>query len=136
MNTRRAITLLAFTCLFATQAAAQATPFTLAERQFGETAYVSGGIGDEERDEIRQRKKDFNLQLLFAERDGSYLADVAVRLQDARGRTVLDTGAAGPFLLVRLPAGNYLLKATANGQEQQAKLSVPAKGQRQAIFRW
>lgn len=136
MNKRNAIAILVLAGLFSAQAAAQTTAFTLAEQRAGDVAYVSGGIGDEERDEIRAREKDFNLQLLFAERDGSYLANVAVRLLDAKGRTVLDSGSAGPFLLVRLPAGNYLLRATVNGQEQQGKLSVPAKGQRQAIFRW
>lgn len=136
MNKRNAVAILVLAGLLSAQAAAQTMAFTLAEQRAGDVAYVSGGIGDEERDEIRAREKDFNLQLLFAERDGSYLANVAVRLLDAKGRTVLDSGSAGPFLLVRLPTGTYTIKATVNGQEQQGKLSVPAKGQRQAIFRW
>lgn len=46
-------------------------------------SYLSGGIGDEERDEILAREKDFNLKLVFAERTGSYMADVTtVRLNN------------------------------------------------------
>ncbi|KAB2921879.1 MAG: carboxypeptidase regulatory-like domain-containing protein [Dechloromonas sp.] len=122
--------------LLSTSAIAQSGAHTLPESRYGAISYLSGGIGDEELDEIRLREGDFNLKLLFAERDGSYLAGVDVELTDAKGETVLAVKAAGPFLLVRLPVGNYTVRLMANGQARQGKLAVSAKGTRQAVFRW
>ncbi len=133
---KRMISALLLAGLIATPVMAQTTPHTLPETRYGNVSYVSGGIGDEERDEIRRREPDFNLKLLFSERDGSYMAGVDVQLLNAKGETILEAKAAGPFLLARVPPGNYVVKLSANGQAQQGKLSVSAKGQRQAVFRW
>jgi hypothetical protein len=115
---------------------AQGTSSTLVENTYENIAYVSGGIGDEERDEIRSRERNFNLKLLFAERDGSYLGDVNVVLLNAKGDTVFDVKSVGPFLLLKLPAGKYLIKTSMNGQMQQKRMSITAKGRHEAIFRW
>lgn len=122
--------------LLVTPALAQTTAFTLPESRSGDVSYISGGIGDEERNEIRMREADFNLKLLFSERDGSYLTGVDVLLLNTRGETVLETKGAGPFLLARVPAGRYTVKLSANGKVQQGKLSVGAKGKKQAVYRW
>ncbi len=122
--------------LISNQAMAQSMSSTLAEREFGNIVYLSGGIGDEERDEIRSRERNFNLKLLFSERNGSYLGDVDVVLLNTKGDTVFDVKSVGPFLLMRLPGGSYVIKASMNGQMQQHRLSVTAKGRHDAIFRW
>lgn len=130
---------LVFVCLsglLSSPLMAQGTEPTPLEKGDGNVAYISGGIGDEERDEIRLRERDFNLKLLFAERDGSYLGDVDVVLLNAKGETVLDLKSVGPFLLVQLPGGSYGIKVSANGQMQQRKLSIPAKGKHEGVFRW
>ena len=124
------------TLLISSAAWAQGTPLTLAEQHYGAVAYVSGGIGDDERDEIRAREKDFNLRLLFCERDGTYLANIDVRLTNAKGETVLEAKSVGPFLLAQLPSGNYAVEVSSNGQRQQGKLSIPPKGRREGVFRW
>lgn len=123
-------------CLFGSQAATAGAAAGPLEQRSGGVGYISGGVGEEERGEIRQRAQDFNLELLFAERAGSYLADVDVSLVNARGETVLDVTSAGPFLLVKLPGGVYGITVSRNGQMQQGKLSIPAAGRRQGIYRW
>lgn len=123
-------------CLMLNQVMAQGMSSTLAEKQYENIPYVSGGIGDEERDEIRSRERNFNLKLLFTERDGAYLGDVDVVLLNAKGNTVFDVKSLGPFLLMQLPGGSYVIKASMNGQMQQRKLSVSAKGRQNAVMRW
>lgn len=123
-------------CLVPNQGIADSPALTIAEKQFGNVAYVSGGIGDEERDEIRLRERDFNLKLLFAERDGSYIGNIDVVIVTAKGETVLEANAVGPFLLARLPKGNYVIKASMNGQLQQKKLSIVEKRKQEGVFRW
>ncbi len=127
---------LLLTCLLPAQVMAQGDASTLVEKHDGNVSYVSGGIGDDEVDEIRLRERDFNLKLLFAERDGSYLGSVDVVVLNAKGEKVLEANAVGPFLLVRLPPGSYVMKASMNGQEQQRKLSITEKRRSEGVFRW
>ena len=124
------------TCLLSNQVMAQGMATTLLEKQYGNIAYVSGGIGDEERDEIRSRERNFNLKLLFAERNGAYLGDVDVVLLNTKGDTVFNAESVGPFLLMQLPGGSYVIKASMNGQMQQRRLFITAKGRNEAAFRW
>jgi len=123
-------------CLVSNQVLAQSMSSTLEESEYGNITYVSGGIGDEERDEIRARERNFNLKLLFTERNGAYLGDVDVVLLNPKGDTVFDAKSVGPFLLMRLPGGSYAIKASMNGQTQQRRLSITARGRQDAVFRW
>ncbi|MBU1363332.1 MAG: carboxypeptidase-like regulatory domain-containing protein [Gammaproteobacteria bacterium] len=123
-------------CVLPSQVMAQSDAFALVEKNYGNATYVSGGIGDEEVDEIRLRERDFNLKLLFAERDGSYLGSVDVVVLNAKGDKVLEVNSAGPFLLARVPPGRYVIKVSMNGQEQERKLSITEKRRSEAVFRW
>ncbi|UCV17546.1 carboxypeptidase regulatory-like domain-containing protein [Ferribacterium limneticum] len=123
-------------CLLPSQVLAQGGAYALVEKQYGNVTYVSGGIGDEERDEIRLREVDFNLKLLFSERDGSYLGSVDVVVLNPKGEKVLEANSVGPFLLARLPRGSYVIKVSMNGQEQQRKLSISEKRRSEGVFRW
>ena len=108
----------------------------LIERQYGQVAYLSGGIGEEERLAIRAREREFNLALIFAGRDGSYLGDVDVLISGPRGETVLEAYAVGPFLLARVPSGRYRIKAMAEGTVQRQELVVGGQPRHERVFRW
>ena len=97
---------------------------------------MSGGIGQGERAQFLAAAPTFNLKLVFAERTGSYLADVSVVITDRKGRKVLDLPAEGPLVLAKLPAGDYRVAVAANGHEQVRNMTVPATGQRAMVFRW
>lgn len=127
---------LLLSCLIPSQVMAQSNAFTLVEKYYGNVSYVSGGIGDEERDEIRLRERNFNVKLLFSERDGSYLGNVDVVILTSKGETVFVANSVGPFLLVQLPSGNYVVKASTSGQLQQRKLSINQKRKHESVFRW
>jgi len=49
-----------------------------------------------------------------------------VRIADAKGRTVLDAQAGGPFMLLDMPAGRYLIVATL-GRARWKKSSVDVR---------
>ena len=72
-------------------------PPALQAQQQGNITFVSGGAGTEDRDALRQVENQYNLRLLFAARNGNYLAGIAVTLNDMRGNAVLDTIAEGPI---------------------------------------
>ena len=110
----------------------------------GTVDYLSGGIGKEEADALKQQSVDYARTLEFAssrsaEGDvspGAYLADVKVDIRDAQGRQMLDTTAQGPLLLVRLPPGDYTVIADWNGVRKQHSVDLPEGARRHVVFMW
>lgn len=105
----------------------------------GSVEYVSGGIGIDESEAMKAAASHYPLALTFAaQRDGKadYVADVAVVIRDAQGKSVLQVTAEGPYMLVKLPAGNYKVSATYNGQAQEREVSVQGAGTVRAMFEW
>lgn len=108
-------------------------------QQQGSVQYVSGGIGLDESEAMKAAAKDYPLALTFAaQRDGQadYVANVSVTIRDAHGKSVLQTTAEGPYMLVKLPAGNYKISATYNGQAQNRNVAVQNTGTARAVFEW
>lgn len=102
----------------------------------GGVSYVSGGVGTDSIDRLNSLASDFNLKLVFALTSGSYVSDVKVAIADAAGRTLLDTTSDGPWLLARLPAGNYQIVATFSGNAVRRQVAVGTAKLRTVDFRW
>lgn len=100
--------------------------------------YVSGGISEEGRDGFlaRHQGEGFNTKLMFTGPNGNYLADVDVRITDAKKNDVLTARTDGPILLADLPKGSYVVHASYNGTERTARLNVGGKGMANAAFRF
>ena len=106
------------------------------QKTAGGVSYVSGGVGTDSIDRLKSLSSDFNLKLVFALTSGSYVSDVKVAIADAKGRTILDTTSDGPWLLTRLPAGNYQVVATLSGNAVRRQVAVGAAKLRTVDFRW
>lgn len=100
--------------------------------------YVSGGIGFDERQEMRAMRSGYTLSLLFAARDGSYCADIEVKIASANGEQVFAAGADGPWFLVNLPAGRYSVTVTPAGgaHAQQKDVTIKSGGHSELNFFW
>jgi hypothetical protein len=105
-------------------------------RTAGGVSYVSGGVGTDSIERLNSLARDFNLKLVFALSSGSYVSDVKVVIADAGGKTVLDTTSEGPWLLTRLPAGNYQIVATFAGNPVKRQVALGAAALRTVDFRW
>jgi hypothetical protein len=82
------------------------------------TPLLSGGVSEEERDQMRSELGPYNVWLAFVERDtGNYVAGVKVSVIDDKGNALIDTVADGPWLLAQLPPGHYTVR-TSDGEEQ------------------
>lgn len=86
-----------------------------AMQKAGDVQYVCGGIGIDESTAMRAAMKDYPLSLLFATKSGDYLAKIQVVVADGKGQEVAQFQAQGPVCLVRLDAGRYTVKASADG---------------------
>jgi hypothetical protein len=102
----------------------------------GSVSYVSGGIGLESRERLASLTRDFNLKLVFASTSGEYVSGVRVAIANAAGKTLLDATSEGPWLLARLPAGNYQIVATFGGNAVKRQTVVGAANLATIDFRW
>jgi hypothetical protein len=105
----------------------------------GEVQYLTGGVGKDESDAIEQAQSKFPLALEFVQKatpHDEFVANVDVRVLDPHGRNVLDARADGPFLLAKVPSGEYTVKATYEGQTLEKKVRVSNHGSERAVFVW
>ena len=102
----------------------------------GGVPYVSGGIGTDSIDRLSSLAGDFNLKLVFALKSGAYVSDVKVVIASAAGKTLVDATTEGPWLLTRLPAGNYQIVATFAGNSVKRQIAVGAAKLKTVDFRW
>ncbi|MBX3604944.1 MAG: hypothetical protein KF788_06720, partial [Piscinibacter sp.] len=89
------------------------------EKAVGVASFVSGGVSLQSSQAFKRAFRDYPLVIQLFEQDHGhdvYTADARVRIVDAQGRQVLEERADGPFMLVRLPAGEYRVSATLGGR--------------------
>ena len=96
-----------------------ATPLSAALAAFGLVVFLSAapawgvdtlssGAG---RDDRAVRHPRFSLKVVFAERQGAFVAGVAVKITGEDGRTLVDDSSAGPWFYADLPPGTYEVRA-------------------------
>jgi hypothetical protein len=99
-------------------------------------AFMTGGVGLVARQELASQAGQYNLHLEFAYApEGEYLSEVQVDINDARGNNLLSTRTDGPWLLARLPAGSYTVKATYGGVTRSQQVTVGG-GKRHLVMRF
>ncbi|WPL18247.1 hypothetical protein Thiowin_03311 [Thiorhodovibrio winogradskyi] len=113
----------------------QFDPNYFTQGQYQGHAWVSGGIGTHEREQLSNHfGQGFNLKLEFARADGHYLGNVAVTITDRRGDPVLSAPSPGPWFLAKLPAGEYRVLASADERSFERFVSIPEQGSRTLVF--
>jgi hypothetical protein len=95
---------------------------------------TTGGVGVEEREAL-ERDPAYNLKVVAVAQSGQYLADVEVRILDARGAPVVETRTNGPWLMAELPPGRYRLVASFGGASQ-ARDFTAASPRQVIVLRW
>jgi len=108
------------------------------ERVHGVASYLSGGVSDGEAQRFQAAFKKYPLIVELYEHSGArdeYTADADVRITDRKGATVLEERADGPFMLVRLPAGDYTVSASLHGESLPGhKVHVTDSGHARSVF--
>ena len=102
-----------------------------AEKTSHSVAYVSGGVGLDESSAMKAARQSFPLSVeIFSSASGrnEYTSSVPVTISKPNGEVVFDDVTDGPYTLLRLEPGRYVVKATYNGQTQQRRVKVN-KGQ-------
>ncbi|MCW3479119.1 carboxypeptidase-like regulatory domain-containing protein [Neisseriaceae bacterium JH1-16] len=108
-------------------------------QQSGTIEYLTGGIGSDESDAMKAEARHYPLAIEMARSSkdgGKFVADVDVAIHNAKGKEVFEANSTGPFMLVKLPPGNYKVKATLDGVTRQQQVSVGAKGSKHISIIW
>jgi hypothetical protein len=98
--------------------------------------YLTGGVGSDERAAIQKTAQgNYNLQFVFAETTGPYLASISVKIQDTHGKTLIDMPSSGPWFFAELPNGQYKITVSHAGKLETQNLNVGTNF-RKVIFNW
>ena len=99
-------------------------------------SYISGGVGSAEADALNRMSDHFNLKLTTAIPSGQFTSPSMIRIADVRGAKVIEVRPNGPIFLAKMPAGEYVIQATAEGQTMTRKVTVPASGLEAVAMSW
>lgn len=100
-------------------------------------AYASGGVGEDERSTLTAMAGDYNLKLVFADKEGGhFLADIRVAIQPPKGAPLLEAVADGPWFFAKLPPGNYVVNVAAGDERQSRKVAIGRTGRANLHFYW
>lgn len=95
--------------------------------------FVSGGVGQRERDILKEMGTEYSLKLIFSNKKGEYLSDVIVKILDQKDETILITVSNGPWLFVDLPTGIYHLEASSKADQKRISHVKIEKGRQRVI---
>jgi len=97
--------------------------------------YLSGGVSEEEQVSLHTQRGRFSLWVITAaKKSGAYLSDVQVRVTDSQRQVVFDAPLDGPWLLVDLPLGRYVVEARFDGETQQRVTTIHPGDHHQVFF--
>lgn len=99
--------------------------------------YITGGIGQDEVEEMHGMATQFSLNILFSEGAVGRAVDGAnVEIFNGQGKLVFAIDAANPLLYVDLPVGKYKVLASYNGIQQGHAVNIPNSKNQRLIFNW
>ena len=98
-------------------------PGTIPIQQEGRATYVTGGIGDEERDMLDSVRHEYNLHIMNSSKKGEFTSDTNLAIYDNKGNQIINT-AAGPLFYANLPAGKYTISAENEGSTQRKNINI------------
>lgn len=106
----------------------------------GGISYLSGGIGSDQSAAFKAAMTRYPLSLEFARHSSAggneYLSNVPVKISDAHGQQLLSTRTNGPFMLVSLPNGHYVVTARHNGKTVNRPVDIGKSSHAHEAFVW
>ena len=96
----------------------------------GDITWLSGGVGQSEARAMERAARHYPLSLEFVIKTGQkgmpaeFTANVPVTITDPHGAKVFSAMSTGPFMLLKLPAGQYRIAAEVHGKKLERNVVV------------
>ena len=90
-------------------------------------SYISGGVGEEESKSMLVEAKQWPLMLELSQLEsgrGIWIFGAAIKILNTKQKLIFDTQAEGPYILINLNAGDYLIEATYEGVVQKRAIHI------------
>ena len=101
-------------------------------------SYISGGVGEEESKSMLVEAKQWPLMLELSQLKsgrGIWIFGAAIKILNTKQKLIFDTQAEGPYILINLNAGDYLIEATYEGVVQKRAIHIKSdEPQKISIF--
>jgi hypothetical protein len=92
--------------------------------QEGNVMFISGGIGDDERQALEASAKNYNLEITSTDKTGHFMADTNFQITDPNGREIIHIDDAGPLFYAKLPPGAYTIQATNGDRHWKREVKI------------
>ena len=128
-------TLFLLTIFFSGSASAQIPPTMYSNG----ISYITGGVGEDESTAIVAEAKLWPLLLELSQLEngrGVWIFGANIKVVNANKQTIFDAQADGPYMLINLSAGDYVVVATYQGVEQKRSISVKANTPQKISIFW
>lgn len=103
-----------------------------------EISYITGGVGEGETVAILAEAKQWPLLLEMSQIEngrGVWIFGATIKITDSKKQAIFDAQADGPYMLVNLAPGDYVIEATYQSVSQKRALSVkPDSSQKVSLF--
>ena len=102
-------------------------------------SYITGGVGEDESTAIVAEAKLWPLLLELSQLEngrGVWIFGANIKVVNANKQTIFDAQADGPYMLINLSAGDYVVVATYQGVEQKRSISVKANTPQKISIFW
>ncbi len=102
-------------------------------------SYITGGVGEGETIAIVAEAKQWPLMLEMSQLEngrGVWIFGVAIKILSSTKQTIFDAQADGPYMLINLVPGDYVIEATYQGVVQKRSLSLKANASQKIALFW
>ncbi len=109
------------------------------EQTQGTVTYLTGGIGNKQASAIKHAAPKYALELEFLQNKkvpAASMTSVPISIKDHTGKVILDARSDGPFLLAKLPNGQYTITAQNAGKTETRKVNIEHGKHKTVMFDW
>lgn len=104
-------------------------------QQQGEIYYLTGGIGAEETSAMESEKKDYNLQVINADKQGHFSGYPHIVIRDMQHNELLSAD-GGPLFYTNLPKGHYIVEGSSMKQAKSQHVVISDNKPTRVRFVW
>ena len=102
-------------------------------------SYITGGVGEGETTAILSEAKQWPLLLEMSQIEngrGVWIFGADIKIINSKKQGIFDAQADGPYMLINLESGDYVIEATYQGVVQKRAISMKANSSQKISVFW